>query len=62
MKYTAELIKVNKDRHRGWTMLGKITCVCTGELDDGGKVWTGIEDGEQYMLFRLGGRPYFCHM
>ena len=39
-----------------------ITCELTGEMDNGAKVWTDIEDGEQYFLTRIKGRYMFYHI
>lgn len=42
--------------------LGRITCECTGEMEDGTKVWTDVETAEQYFLVRVAGKFYFYHV
>ncbi len=61
MRRTAPLITVNNDEYNTWTMHEPITCEVTGEMDTGTKVWTDVKTGEQYFLFRLCGKYYFCH-
>lgn len=45
-----------------WTPGKTITCEVTGEMDDHSKVWTDIEDGEQYCLMRMLGKYNFVHI
>lgn len=58
-KYTASKC-VEDESGRGFVAGEKITCEVVGEMDTGTKVWEDVETGEQYFLFRLFGKNYFC--
>ena len=60
MKRTAP--RLQKLEGEQWTAGEPITCEVTGEMDTGTKVWTDIETKEQFFLFRLLGKYYFCHI
>ena len=60
MKRTAP--RLQKLEGEQWTAGELITCEVTGEMDTGTKVWTELKTGEQFFLFRLLGKYYFCHM
>ena len=64
MKRTAMLIVKGKLGEHGqeWIPTRKITCEVTGEMNDGAKVWTDVETGEQYFLARLLGKYMFYHI
>lgn len=48
--------------------MGKITCECTGEMENGSKVWTKVDENgnllldEQYFLWRMLGKYQFTKM
>ncbi len=58
-KRTAPIVKWLNTNDGQWTAGEKITCEVTGEMDDGTKVWSDIETGEQWFLMRMLGRYYF---
>ena len=63
MKRTATLIvKKEGSKYGEWIPVRKITCEVTGEMNDGAKVWTDIETGEQYFLTRMLGHYMFYHI
>ena len=61
-KRTYWLIKINDDAFHSWTLVQKITCEVSGQMEDGSLVWTDIETGEQYFCSRLLGHYYFYHI
>ena len=62
MRRTAWKVVENHDQYGTFTAEEKITCEVTGEMDTGTKVWTELKTGEQFLLFRMQGLYYFCHI
>lgn len=57
MKRSAQKVKI--DSSGKVTFCYKITCMVTGEMCDGRKVWTDLETGEQYFLYKVSNHYIF---